>query len=149
VTVYNRFNRRESRRQKERLKKFLAWAAVFEIALIVVLQPFRPVLIVGESMQPTLSNYQVVIVKPVGYEPKRGDVVICNWSDEVIVKRVAGLEYDKGMPGQPAELRVPGSHVYLLGDNVNNSIDSRCFGPMPNSDVKMVVVYPQLSNNHD
>ena len=146
VTVYNRYHGQEIRRPKERLKKFLVWAAVLEIVLMIVLQPLRPVLIIGESMQPTLNNFQVVIARPIGVQPLIGDVVICDWSDEMIVKRVAGLEFDAGMPGQPAKLRVPSSHVYILGDNSKNSVDSRYFGPLPNRDVKMLVVFPQISN---
>lgn len=145
MVVYNRFGLRDKKLRIARLKKFLVWAGVCELALVLVLQPFRPVLVMGESMQPTLGNLQVVLAKPIGVEPKRGDVVVVEWSDEKIVKRVAGLGFDDKMPGQPERLRVPGSHVYLLGDNSANSVDSRYFGPIPDKDVKMVVVYPPTS----
>lgn len=146
VVVYNRYGLRDKKLRMARFKKFLVWAGVCEVTLILFLQPFRPVLVMGESMQPTFSNLQLVLAKPIGVEPKRGDVVVVEWSDEKIVKRVAGLGFDKNMPGQPERLSVPSSHVYLLGDNSANSVDSRYFGPIPDKDVKMVVVYPPTSS---
>lgn len=69
---------------------------------------------------------------------RRGDIVIFvdpNDRTRYYVKRVAGLPGEAvAMPGQPATTVPPGT-VYLLGDNVAASTDSRQFGPVPLADV--------------
>lgn len=144
MTVYHRSST-SSWDLRTVLKKLFVWLAVGEAVLFIARQPYRPVLVVGESMLPTLHNLQLVIAKPLDYGPHRGDVVVCDWANEIIVKRVAGLAHDKGLPGMEPWMRVPNGQVYVLGDNPSKSADSRLFGPLDERDVKMVVVYPPMA----
>lgn len=58
---------------------------------------YRPVVIIGESMSPTLRNHQVVLTPRFGADGKRvsrGDIVVFRHRGEVCVKRVVGLAGD-------------------------------------------------------
>ena len=61
---------------------------------------------------------------------KKGDVVIshCPYDiDKTVCKRIAAVEGETVVFGEQ-EIVVPRGHVWLLGDNVNNSTDSRRYG---------------------
>src|SRR5512143_1994401 len=111
MVVYDRHRWQEQCRFKERLRKAVGWSLFLDLALFVVLQPYRPVLVVGQSMFPTLQNLQFVIAKPLDGEVKRGEVVVAVDSDEAVVKRIGGVEGDTDLPGLPRPFRVPRNHV--------------------------------------
>jgi mitochondrial inner membrane protease subunit 1 len=74
---------------------------------------------------------------------KRGDMVIAVSPRDptvAVCKRVFGLEGDvvcvdptgqHGWQAQREWIKVPKGHVWLVGDNSSNSIDSRAYGPVP------------------
>jgi signal peptidase I len=142
MQVHSRETWRVRQSLGERVRRTLAWSLFVDVSFALVVQPYRPVLVVGESMLPTLGNLQVVIAKARDHQAKRGEVVVCDYDDGSIIKRVAGIGNDCDLPGLPRPLRVPPHSVYLLGDNSAVSVDSRLFGPVPEKDVKMVVVFP-------
>eukprot|EP00794_Sanderia_malayensis_P016693 gene16693-18387_t len=96
----------------------------------------------GPSMQPTLNNKSdgdIVITEHISrkyHNLKRGDVVIAKCPSNpqtMICKRIAAMAGD--IIETPKEkddyIKVPKGHVWLLGDNANNSTDSRVYGPVP------------------
>ena len=131
----------------------LASAGALTVGTLMA-QPYRPVVFVGTSMQPTYENRELAIASTDLGELRRGDVVVVQGPNGPIIKRIAYLPGDKinyiyfggeWMMGNDRALRmlkhpekfasktetVPVGHVYVLGDNWLVSIDSRQFGVVP------------------
>ena len=146
------------------------------MAFVVRTFIFEPVRVDGSSMLNTLTDGEYMIATKFDYllgDPERFDIVICdypNTSDGMYrVKRVIGL------PDETIELRagelyvdgvhieqdfdmtsnetyfgpytVPPGHYFVMGDNRNNSKDSRSamVGPLARSEIKghvRAVVFP-------
>jgi len=123
------------------------------------------------SMQPTLYEQDFVLVNRLAYrlgELHRKDVIVFNppidAAEEPYIKRVIGLPGDtiriaggqvfvndqllqetylKAPPGYNGVWVVPEDSVFVLGDNRNNSSDSRIWGMVPVSNIigKALVIY--------
>ncbi|KAM4744319.1 mitochondrial inner membrane protease subunit 1 isoform 1-T2 [Anableps anableps] len=96
----------------------------------------------GPSMEPTIVNHDVVFSERMSrhlFKIQKGDIVIAKSPFDPqmnICKRVIGLEGDKICTSAPSDLfkthtYVPMGHVWLEGDNLRNSTDSRNYGPIP------------------
>ena len=127
---------------------------------------FRPVVVNGVSMQPTFSDGQIISSKVYTSTTKLsyGDVVVAlnPETNILVIKRVVGLPgdilsidgkalrrngvylYDSYGPiDEPGILSedyvVPEDTVFLMGDNRNDSEDSRVFGAVPLENIKRIV----------
>jgi len=141
-------------------RKFVGVATLVGTVIGTIAVPYRPVVFVGHSMEPTYSNLSFATTAPFDGVLDKGDVVIVDRPDGRIIKRVALLPGDKlfqfwdGNRWTDLQLAtgpkyrgplvrtvpIPEGYVYVLGDNRNSSVDSRCFGPVPLSQIERKVV---------
>ena len=139
---------------------YVVFVAIFALAIRLFI--FEPIRVDGPSMESTLFNNEKMFVDKVSYwfqQPRHGEIVIVYYPDYSIpaVKRVIGLPGDtvavldgtvyvngvaidesaywndyiyRDMP----PYQVPDRCIFVMGDNRNNSLDSRhllAVGPIP------------------
>jgi signal peptidase I len=158
------------------LLQSLVIAAV--LALIIRSFLFTPFYIPSPSMEPTLYPGDRIIVNRLAYrlgEPQRGDVVVFRYPldpSRDYVKRVVAVGgdiveardnvlYINGQPQPPASylppgvvysdfgpIKVPPNNYFMMGDNRNNSADSRVWGTLDRKLIigKAVLVYWPLNH---
>lgn len=124
---------------------------VLAIIIACIFSKFFQVAIVsGHSMEPTLKNRQVVLVSKTGGSYEREDIVTFQTDDYgVCVKRIGGAFGDKitlkqgkvyrndiELPmytcdaDKDYEVILNQNQIFVMGDNSNESIDSRDYGPI-------------------
>lgn len=139
------------------LREVLEWIVTilvaFVIAMIIRNFVFTVAMVDGESMMPTLTHGDRLIVWRLGYQPEKSDIIVLQQDGKPpYIKRIIATEGDVvdinysthtvSVNGEilnedyilePTVLRgdvvfpltVDEDHVFVLGDNRNNSSDSR------------------------
>jgi len=162
--------------KREIFERVMVFVVAAAMAFVVRTFIFEPVRVDGSSMLDTLTDGEYMIATKFDYifgDPERFDIVICNYPNTndgmYRVKRIIG------MPGDIVQLlggqlyingehmeqnfdmhsvtenfgpyTVPEDHYFVLGDNRNNSKDSRAamVGPLSRDEIKghvRAVVFP-------
>lgn len=143
------------------------------IALVFFKTNFQTYVVPSESMLPTLSIGEVIFGKNIDdvTDIQRGDIVMFDTEYDVFfVKRLIGMSGDTieikdgvlYLNGEPqieeyvnndgipmsdfGPYTVPEGHYFMMGDNRNNSGDSRVIGPIAFEDIrsKALFHYPAI-----
>lgn len=149
--------------------RWALWSLVLGVCLLVL--PFRVVGVVGHSMEPTLHDGQRVLVDRAYYRLTglfRYDLVVLRRGDENWIKRLIGLPGDRlalvadpdgtikrvlnltlnpaaPLPSGIRIILVPSGYLYIVGDNMAVSKDSRMVGPLPAAELLGVVRTPTMA----
>jgi signal peptidase I len=145
---------------REFIETILFTLLIYFLVRTFLIENYR---VVGRSMEPTLQDDQFLVVNKLVYrlhEPQRGDIIVFRDprdGDRKLIKRVIGL------PGEALEINngqvfinerglqepyiqamgqrsrppipIPADHYFVMGDNRNNSSDSRDWGTLPQSEI--------------
>lgn len=131
----------------------IAAAAVFLLTRFVFLLGYVPT----ESMEPTLQRGSYIIGTRVYFSLEAGDVIIFEYGGRLLVKRIAAvpgdiinldeLTYMASMEQPYREetiLTAPEGCFFVLGDNTQNSYDSRYWDDpfVREEDIVAKLIYP-------
>ncbi len=144
----------------ENVKKIIKEYGIYVIIIIVVvlIRTFivTPIKVNGSSMHPTLENGNYMILKKYAKNSiERFDIVVVKRGKEKLIKRVIGLpkedvayrddvlyingeilenEYGYGYTSDFIDYCAEGEY-YVLGDNREDSVDSRVIGCVKKEDI--------------
>ena len=140
------------------LKDMFPYVLIIILVVLIRTFIVTPAQVDGSSMKPTLNDNNLVILNKLDYrlnDIKRFDVVVVDIKTEKIIKRVIGLPGDTVsyknktlyINGKKVEenfthtndtrdfklgdigyQKIPGDKYFVVGDNRNNSMDSRIIG---------------------
>lgn len=137
------------------------------IFLIIIIRAFivTPVMVDGNSMYPTLNDREILLLKKYDKKYDRFDIVVLKYNDEKLVKRIIGLPGEKVyykhnilyINGEKVAenfkhdetdnfniidigyTEIPDDYYLVLGDNRDDSLDSRIIGLVSKEDIKGTV----------
>ncbi len=145
----------------KQIKEFIPYIII--ILVVVLIRTFiaTPVKVDGSSMVPNLHDGDLLILNKLDKTYERFDVVVVNYNNTKLVKRVIGL------PGEHVEYKdnklyingkvieekfidtetkdftvdylgynkIPKNYYFVVGDNRQNSMDSRMIGLINKKDI--------------
>ena len=145
----------------EKVKKFIKELIPYVVILVVVIiirtYIATPVMVSGPSMNPTLKGKEIMILNKIDDNYKRYDIVVLHTEHGEIIKRVIALpgetiqckdnkiyinsrkieeDYGMGTTSDIERVTLKDDEYFVLGDNRENSMDSRYYGPINIKNIK-------------
>jgi len=154
----------EENKKNTFLKDLIPYIIIIIIVVLIRSFIITPVQVEGNSMYSTLNDGEILLLKKYDKSYKRFDVVVFNFNNSRLIKRIIGL------PGDNVEYRdnklyingiyykekflknnqqtadfkleelgykkIPNNYYFVLGDNRTNSTDSRVIGLISSKYIK-------------
>lgn len=140
---------------KKILKELLPYLIIIVVVVLIRTFLYTTIRVNGESMENTLKDNDIMILDKIGLKVekiKRFDIVVVQTGNTRIIKRVIGLpgetvkyvtdrlyindkeikdDYGNGYTHDfEYEKKIGNNQYYVMGDNRENSTDSRIVGPV-------------------
>lgn len=155
----------EKNKTKKIIKDLIPYIII--LMLVILFRSFiaTPVKVDGKSMFPTLSGNEIMILNKLG-KVDRFDIVVVKNNNDDLIKRVVGLPgetieiinnnvyidgkkiddiYGSGESSDYAKRKLEKNEYFVLGDNRENSMDSRTIGPIKDTQIEgttSFVIFP-------
>ena len=146
---------------KKIYREAIPYIVIIIIVILVRSYVITPVRVDGASMNPTLEDSEILILKKYDKSFNRFDIVVFKYNDDKLVKRIIGL------PGETVKIEgnklyindefveetfehkdtqdykydgvIPEDMYFVMGDNRTNSLDSRYIGLIPKKSIQGTV----------
>lgn len=141
------------------LKEIIPYVIVVIVVVLIRTFLITPIRVNGSSMYPTLKDKEIMILNKIGKTVNgidRFDIVVLK-EDDYLIKRVIALpgekiscqngniyingkklkdKYGSGLTSDFDPIEVPKDSYFVMGDNRENSKDSRYIGPINKKEIK-------------
>ena len=150
-------------KQKNIIKEIIPYIIIIIVVVLIRTFIITPVKVDGASMVPTLDDKEILILKKYDHTFERFDIIVFDYNDNRLIKRVIGLPGDH-VGYRNDKLYINGKRVketfvrnsktqdfkledieldkvskgcyFVMGDNRGNSTDSRIIGEVCEEDIK-------------
>lgn len=149
---------------KSKTKEILIYVSIILVIILIRTFVITPIRVNGTSMDTTLQDKEIMILNKINYrfnDIERFDIVVIKKDDSYLIKRIIGLpgeklkyvddklyindneveEYFKNQSTEDFNIEdlgydtIPDNCYFALGDNREDSLDSRVFGCFDKNDI--------------